>query len=401
MKNFKMNRKGITFLVIGAVSFTLTLSSCKKEVMSNQKSEELSIPTHGNDQPQVDGNPKSLPLGATASAVSIHYLNQVGTGYNVNSQYWSKDFNGDGVHDLLERGSKGKLFMRLGTSTPSSQGGVWPDKVGDDLNGVTYVLSQRFEVGHGFNFINYYLADFNGDNKCDLMGQALDGKMYMYHFTGSTFVGYGIQVRQGQAQSWGTNSTFFPADKNGDGIYELIEIADFGSNGSLQRTWKRNSGSSGTWNFYGQQTYSTKVFDKNDEFIPINIDGDTDVDFFIRKANGILQYCKATTLTSKYTDPIQCGSGWNSFTNVYGKYHWNCITPNASLTGRKSNGDLFLYKWNSSSNSFSSGVKVGSSWNFTFIMTGNYCIDSSLRDDYIGINSDGKLHAYTTLVTLN
>ncbi|MDG1334374.1 MAG: hypothetical protein P8P74_18720 [Crocinitomicaceae bacterium] len=396
--------------ILGIVGLSLTfgvLYSCnKKDVSPNTSNEsaEREQPTNvgkGTVLNEVDAVHKSLPFGATASAVSIHYLNQVGTGYSTQSTYWSKDFNGDGISDLLERGKKGKLFMRFATTTPSSPEYQYPDKVGDNLNGVTYSLGNRFEVGHGFNFVTYHLADFTGDGKCDLLCQASNGYMYMYHFNGSSFTTNGIQVRFGQAPSWGTNKKFFPADKNGDGIYEIVEIGDIGTNGSYQQTWKRWSATSTSWHSYGFQMYSTKVFDKNDEFVPVNIDGDFDVDFFIRKPNGILQYCKAVGVTSSFTTPIQCGTGWNTFTNIYGKYHWNCITANASLTGRKSNGDLYLYKWNSSSNSFSPGVKVGTGWNFQFLFTGNFCPDVSTRDDYMGLNSDGKLHAYTTLVTLN
>lgn len=396
--------------IYGVLGLTLTFSvlyACNKAEISPKSSDERtekSVPSDvgkGTLVNEVDVTTKSLPIGATAKAVSIHYLNQVGSGYNTNSNYWSKDFTGDGIADLLERSTDGKLWLRVATTTPSSPAYNYPDKVGDNLSGVSYNLGSPIQVGHGFNFVTYHTADFNGDGKCDLMCQASNGEMYMYHCTGSSFTTEGIQIRFGQAPSWGTNKKFFPADKNGDQIYEIIEIGDSGSNGSYQRTWKRYSATSNSWHSYGMKFYSTKIFDKNDEFIPLNIDGDSDVDFFIRKTNGILQYCKANGVTSVFSDPIQCGNGWDTFTNIYGKYHWNCWTANASLTGRKANGDLYLYKWNSGSNYFSPGVKVGSGWNFQFLFTGNYCPDVSTRDDYLGLNSNGTLHAYTTLVTIN
>lgn len=373
------------------ISIPLIFSNCKKEVINKNASQAPNSETAPNTT-------KSLPFGATIKSISIAYLNQVGTGFQSTSTYFAKDFTGDGIADVLMRKTDGNLYLYIG-SAPTS--GSYPDKVGDFVD-VDYKLTEAILVGTGWNFVRHFVADFNGDNKCDIIGQGSDGKMWIYYSNGSGFSSGAIQTRFGQAQPWSLTSTFIPVDTDGDSKYELLEINDLGTNGYFQQTWSRGSGSSNTWDSYAfLSNLSTKVFDKNDQFFPINIDGDSDVDLFIIKSNGNIYYSKNSGISSGYSTPSYIGNGWDNFQNVYGSYHWNCWTPIASLTGRKSNGDFYSYKWNSATNSFSEGVKVGTGWGFDHILTGNFIPDLSSRQDFLGIGSDGKMHAYCTLAILN
>lgn len=380
--------------ILCLVFIILLSSNCKKQTILKKQEK--------HSEESSDGIQKSLPIGATIKSISIAYLNQVGTGFQMASTYFSKDFNGDGIADVLMRKSDGNVYLYLGSATSSWPSGSFPDKVGDALGGVTYKLTEGILVGNGWNFVRYFAADFNGDHKCDIIGQNADGRMWLYTSNGTGFSSGVIQTRFGQAQPWSLTNTFIPADKNGDGIYELLEISDLGPNGYRQTSWIRYDAYSTTWNSYGSAiNHSAKDFDKDDQYFPINIDGDSDVDLFILKSNGNMYYSKCFGINLPYSAPVYVGHGWDNFQDVYGSYHWNCFTPIASLTGRKSNGDFYTYKWNSSSNTFSEGVKVGTGWGFEHILTGNFIPDVSSRQDFLGINSDGKMHAYCTLAILN
>ncbi len=377
------------------ISTPFIFSNCKKEVINKNVSQspDSEIPSNTT---------KSLPIGATIKSIAISYLNQVGTGFDLSATYFAKDFNGDGTADVLMLKTDGNLYLYIGSATPAWPTGSFPDKVGDPLTSVTYTLSSGILVGTGWNFVRYFVADFNGDYKCDIIGQAADGRMWMHHSNGTSFTAGTTQTRFGQAQPWSLTSKFIPVDANGDSKYELLEINDLGPNGYYQQTWSKASGNNVTWESNAfLSNHSVRSLDKNDQFFPINIDGDSDVDLFIIKSNGTIYYSKNNGLSLGFSTPSYAGYGWNNFQNVYGSYHWNCWTPIASLTGRHPNGDFYTYKWNSATNSFSEGVKVGTGWGFNHILTGNFIPDLSSRQDFLGIGSDGKMHAYCTLAILN
>jgi hypothetical protein len=75
-------------------------------------------------------------------------------------------------------------------------------------------------VGNGFNFENYFIADFTGDGKSDLVGRNSAGTLFLYPFNNNTFVG------QGGGQIIGSNfnnySHYFVADWNNDTKADLI-----------------------------------------------------------------------------------------------------------------------------------------------------------------------------------
>lgn len=163
------------------------------------------------------------------------------------------DFTGDGVSDLGRvRASDGAFFLYKGTGSgtyaaPRAIGSGWGSfrKVigGLDVNGDrrTDVLAvtaagnlmlyrgngkggwsgQATKVGSGWGSARdvFYVGDFNGDTRGDLMTRRTDGSMWLYPTTGTGSFGTAKRVATG----WGAlTAVFSPGDFDGSGKPDVL-----------------------------------------------------------------------------------------------------------------------------------------------------------------------------------
>lgn len=131
------------------------------------------------------------------------------------------DFNGDGRTDVLARNASGALLLYRGNGA-----GGW--------TGSGYV------VGTGWGAMKriFYVGDFNGDSRGDLLALRSDGTLWMYTTTGKSTWGSGRQIGQG----WqGMTAMLSPGDFSGDGKPDVIARSSDG------RLWLYPGNGKGGW----------------------------------------------------------------------------------------------------------------------------------------------------------
>lgn len=328
----------------------------------------------------------------------------------------------------------------------------------------TLVIDHLGQVGHGFNFKEYFVEDWTGDGILDILGLTNDGRMIFYKGNvyndgispnppnttedpGRTDWKYslisGVQVGSG----WDNFTEFYPADWTGNGITDMMAYRN--NNVMFLYKWTGSSFMPGitvggpspgvlwksenkrmvvhlnsdnradlieitdvfgegylsrlAWNgSYFSSFGFAPGYDIDYDYYPFDFNHDKVTDLMIRKPDGTLHYRNGIDGTgSGYSSEKQVGNGWNVFMDIYPGNHWSFCTTISSLTGRRLDGDLYSYVWNPTSESFAPGHLVGTGWdNFTHIFTGDITSDIFYRHDFIGRRYDGKLHAYGTVLDL-
>lgn len=126
------------------------------------------------------------------------------------SNYLVADFNGDKLADLIVRDSNGGLYFYpwnngLGFSTPIA----------------------GTQVGNGFNFTHFFVADWNGDGTADLICRDNLGRLRFYPFKYNTFYGNGGGTIVGNGFNF---QNYFVGEFTGDNLPDLVGRI---SNGNL------------------------------------------------------------------------------------------------------------------------------------------------------------------------
>lgn len=126
------------------------------------------------------------------------------------SNYLVADFNGDNLSDLIVRDSNGVLYFY-----------PWD-------NGLGFSTSiAGTQVGHGFNFTHFFVADWNGDGTADLICRDNAGTLRFYPFRYNTFYGNGGGTVVGNRFGF---QDYFVGEFTGDNLPDLVGRL---SNGNL------------------------------------------------------------------------------------------------------------------------------------------------------------------------
>lgn len=94
---------------------------------------------------------------------------KAGHGWNGFTHYWTGDWTGDGVADVLVRAANGDMQL-------------YPVK-----NGTFYDGGRPRIVGKGWNFTHYFSADFSGDGLPDMVVRTSSGDLLYYPWNGTDF----------------------------------------------------------------------------------------------------------------------------------------------------------------------------------------------------------------------
>jgi hypothetical protein len=138
------------------------------------------------------------------------------------SNYFVADFTGDGNSDLIVRNSSGVLFLYPWSNSLGFNQGYSGIQVGHGFNFTHFFVADwdsdgtadlicrdqvgtlKFYpcknstfygngggniIGNRFDFVNYYIGEFTGDNLPDLVGRTSSGDLKLYPFMNNTFIG--------------------------------------------------------------------------------------------------------------------------------------------------------------------------------------------------------------------
>jgi hypothetical protein len=143
-------------------------------------------------------------------------------GWNASSRFFPMDVNGDGRMDLVARKSDGTLLTYLSNGTSFTYAGP---------------TSTPYSDTSGLN--NFYIADFDGDGKMDLLVRDKLGNLNVWLSNGATFVqGWTTQANipadpyyllSFACPNFNAANRMFIADVNGDGKADVIVRAPDGT----------------------------------------------------------------------------------------------------------------------------------------------------------------------------
>jgi len=126
---------------------------------------------------------------------------QVGHGFNFEN-YFVGNWSNNGTSDLLVRDNGGNI------------------KLYQFHNGSFYNSSNiGSQVGHGFNFENYFVGNWTGNGTSDLIVRNQAGKLFLYKFNGTNFYGQGNPTQVGYGFNF---ENYFVGNWTGNGTSDLI-----------------------------------------------------------------------------------------------------------------------------------------------------------------------------------
>jgi len=225
-------------------------------------------------------------------------------GWNTEHRFFVADFDGDGDDDLILRNAAGD-FSAL-RSEGTSFVGVGP-----------LMTSTGFSDANGWGTGNrFWVMDYDGDGKDELVARQPNGVFLALRYDGAQLVGMGAlaTTQLTDAQGWNSGLRFFVADYDGDGKDDLLTRNAAGTFDAL-----RSNGSQLVWT--GLNSANTAYSDANgwnsgNRFHVADYDGDGDDDLVLRTAAGafgVLSHVAGTLTgtTLLATSPLSDANLWN------------------------------------------------------------------------------------------
>ncbi|NYZ69752.1 VCBS repeat-containing protein, partial [Endozoicomonas sp. SM1973] len=150
-------------------------------------------------------------------------------GWNSGHRYFVMDINGDGRQDLLMRDGEGTLSSWLSNGKTFEQAGYTPTGKRGDRHG--------WNSGH-----RYFVMDINGDGKHDLLMRDGEGTLSSWLSNGQTLIEAGA-IRTGQSDrgDWNTGHRYFVMDFNGDGKSDIVTRDGDGKLTPFLSTWNSSN----------------------------------------------------------------------------------------------------------------------------------------------------------------
>jgi hypothetical protein len=236
MKNSEQNHFFKSIIGIHLILILLIVSACQDEPLEKDSNLDSNVNLKKSTVLSYEaGGSNSLASGRIANNQSGAFANLTSSG---DLQYWSAWIGTIGNPQTevggvtyLDPNIMGTGFNFVDYFSADWNGDGYSDLICRNASGGLYFFpfnrqtfkypngSQGVNVGNGFNFVDYLVGDWTGDGKADLIGRNSSGTLYLYPFINNTFIG------NGGGKIVGTNFNFthyFIADWNNNKIADLI-----------------------------------------------------------------------------------------------------------------------------------------------------------------------------------
>jgi heme oxygenase len=231
-------------------------------------------------------------------------------------------------------------------------------------------------------------ADWSGDGQPDVLAVHPDGRLLMYRTNGAgAFVpGGGVAIGSG----WSAfTAVLAPGDFSGDGKPDLLARDTAGA-----LLMYRGDGDGGFLTGAGEQIGSgwqpfTALL------TPGDFSGDGKPDLLARTEAGALLLYRGNG-TGRFAAPLaqQVGSGWESFTALFGAGDFSG-DGKPDVLARRPDGGLLLYRGNGAAGWVTgSGEQVGSGWESFTALFGGGDFSGDGKPDVLARAADGALLLY-------
>ncbi|MFD3332332.1 FG-GAP repeat domain-containing protein [Streptomyces sp. NPDC058700] len=297
--------------------------------------------------------------GSTGNPATMKPAKQVGHGWGVYNQIVGiDDDNGNGIGDVIARGSDGTLWVYYGTGGghftarhQASTGGAWAGAA--QLGGAGNVPA------HG---------------KEGLLARDKAGTLFWYNPTGT-----GKLFPRSQVSSDGgwAGSTIFEVNSLGrDGISDTLEIYD----GRL----------------YGGETDFGGGWGAIDLIAgPGDLNGDGTADFVARDRSGVLWLYRSNYDGTALHARVKVGSGWGAYDRIVGSGDFSGDGLN-DLVARAKDGTLYLHQGAGQGGyAFKPRVRIGGGWNAYPKLAAPGDITGDGKADLLAVNAGGELFRYS------
>ena len=159
-------------------------------------------------------------IGLRSDGTKLIWMGVIGTtgysdaaGWLTGNRFYPMDYDKDGDDDLVLRNAAGGFeAIRSDRTSLTPAGALSP----------TY---SHLSDGQGWNTANrFFVMDYDGDERDDLVGRDAGGNLVGLHSTGTQLEWVGVIAGTGysDAAGWGSGNRFYPMDYDGDGDDDLV-----------------------------------------------------------------------------------------------------------------------------------------------------------------------------------
>ncbi len=310
---------------------------------------------------------------------------KIGSGWNIYDLVVGVgDFDKDGKNDLMARKPDGSLWFYAGTGT---------------VNNVSEGYIGGVQIGmHGWDAFNQILGigDFDKDGNADLLATGVDGALWFYPGNGAGRTGVGRKIGTG----WNIyDQLVAPGDFDLDGNVDIIARKRDGSLWHYAGTGVVNGISEG---YIGAAKIGDFGWDSFSQILGAgDANGDGKNDLLARSPDGSFWFYPGTAMKDYgFQGAVKVGLfGWDSFNNVVAGKDFNGDgIPDVIST--KSDGTLWFYP-GVGTGAVGAGRKIGSGWNIYDLVVGVGDFDKDGKNDLMARKPDGSLWFYAGTGTVN